>query len=214
MNFVKLSALALAAFAATGVQAATYTEGFDAPFASWETNWFGTQSNAYNYYVSEPSSASPSYQGASDVTGLWLSDGDNYLDGGDYGQININFDAAFGASLTSFSMDVSTVLPNGAALIFFDMAGAELASFLVPESPHSVYWTPIGYTNVSVTSTNGIGGFRFTGFAQGNTIVDNLVAVTAPVPEPATWAMMMLGFGAMGFAMRRRQNMSARIRFA
>lgn len=34
------------------------------------------------------------------------------------------------------------------------------------------------------------------------------------VPEPATWAMMMLGFGGIGFAMRRRPKLGARIRFA
>ena len=28
----------------------------------------------------------------------------------------------------------------------------------------------------------------------------------APVPEPGTWAMMLLGFGAAGYAMRRRQR--------
>jgi hypothetical protein len=28
------------------------------------------------------------------------------------------------------------------------------------------------------------------------------------VPEPATWAMMIAGFGAVGFAMRRRQNVT------
>ena len=38
-------------------------------------------------------------------------------------------------------------------------------------------------------------------------------AATAAVPEPATWAMMMLGFGGMGFAMRRKR-ISTRIRFA
>ena len=27
-----------------------------------------------------------------------------------------------------------------------------------------------------------------------------------PVPEPGTWAMMLLGFGAVGFAMRRKQR--------
>lgn len=34
------------------------------------------------------------------------------------------------------------------------------------------------------------------------------------VPEPATWAMMMLGFGGVGYMLRRRQKVVARIRFA
>lgn len=34
------------------------------------------------------------------------------------------------------------------------------------------------------------------------------------VPEPAAWAMMLAGFGALGFAMRRRVKQTARIRFA
>ncbi len=32
------------------------------------------------------------------------------------------------------------------------------------------------------------------------------VNVAPPVPEPATWAMMLMGFGAVGFAMRRRRR--------
>lgn len=37
--------------------------------------------------------------------------------------------------------------------------------------------------------------------------LDNVsLAVAGAVPEPATWAMMLLGFGAIGFAMRRRQS--------
>lgn len=42
-------------------------------------------------------------------------------------------------------------------------------------------------------------------------------AAAAPVPEPGTWAMMLLGFGAVGFGLRRRrsQNLSkVRVRFA
>jgi len=31
----------------------------------------------------------------------------------------------------------------------------------------------------------------------------NVGTLTVSVPEPATWAMMLLGFGAVGFAMRR-----------
>ena len=212
MKILKLSAITLAAFAATGAQAATFTEGFDEPFAGWESRWFGTQSNAYNYYVSEPGGGDPSYRGASDVTGMWLSDGDSYLDGGDYGQIHIRFDKAFGASLASFSMDIASALPN-AEIVFYDMDGMQIGAFVVPASPTSAYWTPVGYNNVSVTSANGIGGFSFTGFAQGNVIVDNLVATQAAVPEPSSWAMMLLGTAAIGAALRKRKQAVA-VRFA
>jgi hypothetical protein len=37
-----------------------------------------------------------------------------------------------------------------------------------------------------------------------------LVASTPAVPEPGTWAMMLLGFGAMGFALRRRPAVAVR----
>ena len=38
--------------------------------------------------------------------------------------------------------------------------------------------------------------------------------VDAAVPEPASWALMVAGFGAIGFAVRRRQKVSTSIRFA
>ena len=34
------------------------------------------------------------------------------------------------------------------------------------------------------------------------------------VPEPASWAMMILGVGAVGYAMRRRQKVTTRVSFA
>lgn len=34
-------------------------------------------------------------------------------------------------------------------------------------------------------------------------------AVTAAVPEPATWAMMLIGFGAIGLSVRRKRNLAA-----
>jgi hypothetical protein len=36
----------------------------------------------------------------------------------------------------------------------------------------------------------------------------------AAVPEPATWALMILGFGAVAGAMRRRSAQRATVRFA
>jgi len=41
--------------------------------------------------------------------------------------------------------------------------------------------------------------------AYGNVLLGAL-ALTPSVPEPGTWAMMLLGFGAMGFALRRQKK--------
>jgi hypothetical protein len=38
--------------------------------------------------------------------------------------------------------------------------------------------------------------------------------VQGGVPEPTTWAMMLAGFGAIGFAMRRKPEQKVRVRFA
>lgn len=39
-------------------------------------------------------------------------------------------------------------------------------------------------------------------------------AATPAVPEPATWALMILGMGAVGYAMRRRAKVNTSVRFA
>jgi hypothetical protein len=54
----------------------------------------------------------------------------------------------------------------------------------------------LGFSNaISVYGTGGTGGDGGTG----------------AVPEPSTWAMMLLGFGGMGMAMRRRRRASKRM---
>ncbi|QNN66297.1 PEP-CTERM sorting domain-containing protein [Sphingomonas rhizophila] len=49
-----------------------------------------------------------------------------------------------------------------------------------------------------------------------NVVQFNLPVGAAPsvgaVPEPGTWAMMLMGFGAIGFGMRRKNNASLRLR--
>ena len=56
----------------------------------------------------------------------------------------------------------------------------------------------------------GLTGLNGIGSATGREVV------TPPVPEPSTWAMMLFGFGALGFAMRRRRQLAPaqRVRFA
>jgi len=57
-------------------------------------------------------------------------------------------------------------------------------------------------------------GAPFTGGGNAGTglieIVDNITFNRAAVPEPGTWAMMLLGFGAIGSAMRRRKPVAVR----
>jgi len=47
-------------------------------------------------------------------------------------------------------------------------------------------------------------------FAPGQSFVFNVSAI----PEPGTWMLMILGLGAVGFAMRRRQAATVRYQFA
>ncbi|MES2904680.1 MAG: PEPxxWA-CTERM sorting domain-containing protein [Pseudomonadota bacterium] len=49
-----------------------------------------------------------------------------------------------------------------------------------------------------------LGTFNLTSIVSGNSTLTISQAVAA-VPEPSTWAMMLLGFGAIGIASRRRR---------
>lgn len=52
--------------------------------------------------------------------------------------------------------------------------------------------------------TTGATGLRFSPNANG--LSNGAVYATGAVPEPATWAMMLLGFGAIGMASRRSRK--------
>ena len=69
-------------------------------------------------------------------------------------------------------------------------------------------------TNAMFSATAGNGGsFRLQFGTNGvgdnvGPILDNVsVGISSAVPEPATWAMMIAGFGLVGSAMRRRQTL-------
>lgn len=70
--------------------------------------------------------------------------------------------------------------------------------------------------NVFLTTTAANASLRFSAIGTQDSLggyLDDIRLVSA-VPEPATWAMMLLGFGGIGFAMRRRRSSNGRLQAA
>lgn len=73
----------------------------------------------------------------------------------------------------------------------------------------------INFYNDNGTLTSLVYGNVDTFRAYGTTGTLNVSVGAAPVvPEPATWALMLAGFGATGFAMRRRAKVRTAVSFA
>jgi hypothetical protein len=82
------------------------------------------------------------------------------------------------------------------------------------------------YDNIDLLTTSGpqlFGGTLATPtFSRGTYALTDFddpsksysLTISSGVPEPATWGLMILGFGAVGGAMRRRQSVKANVRFA
>lgn len=77
----------------------------------------------------------------------------------------------------------------------------------------------IQVNNTPVIDFNALDGFSFSGLAAGtytgklgvnsfgrSTLELSVTAITTPVPEPETYAMMLAGLAALGFLARRRQG--------
>lgn len=190
---IGLAAAALLA-AASPACATAYFEDFEAGFPAWETGWFGANSDAQDCYgVGGGRGNNPD--------GLWVAGAGQGCSGT---PVRVNFDAPFAATLTSFALDVAGY--SGTVLTIFDKDGASLFSGAVALT-FGAFGDPGVYSHYGVNSSNGIGGFSFSGAAAGNTSIDNLAANggTAGVPEPSAWALLIAGFGLAGTALRRRR---------
>jgi hypothetical protein len=71
-----------------------------------------------------------------------------------------------------------------------------------------------GFDASRVSLTNNSLGLNFAGLSYNTDTVVSLdftPVASAAVPEAATWAMMLVGFGVTGFMVRRRQKASQRV---
>lgn len=96
-------------------------------------------------------------------------------------------------------------------LTAYDSQGALLETLLISPTRFSNAGDFYGLT------ANGIRSARLTAATPDYVIIDDFRTSTAPlgpvgaVPEPATWAMMIVGFGATGAMVRRSRRLRARL---
>jgi hypothetical protein len=90
-----------------------------------------------------------------------------------------------------------------------DGTGDLLASLILPATPDPVnVWAPIGVAFLGTAQSAVFGGMANRIGFDNITLGDGTPSVGA-IPEPSTWAMMILGFAGVGFMTYRRRNQSA-----
>jgi PEP-CTERM motif len=206
-------ALAASTFALTalGVNAANastvLSDNFDSD-SNVTLNWTGDAT--FVPVPNTPTSGKPSV----DLVGN--ADGFGYL--AYNGGVSLDLDGSTGTGFTpSGEIQSVTTLATGDYTVSFLLAGnlrgAANQTTTVSIGGQSFNIKPASsaqpYTLYTEYFTNVSGKLDFleSGLAdqQGN-LLDNIV-VTTGVPEPATWAMFLVGFGAIGFALRRKKDL-------
>jgi hypothetical protein len=98
---------------------------------------------------------------------------------------------------------------NGATLLgSVSTSGANYTGVGTPNALLS-----LAFPVITSVTFSGVGGgsntFTLDDVTVGGTIINN-----SGVPEPATWAMMLIGFGAIGLATRRRRQQNVMVSYA
>lgn len=104
------------------------------------------------------------------------------------------------------------------SLVSFSFASAFAASAgttywlgLASVSSDALYWESAANNATSLAYQSNGGPYGMVGTQLAFTIVGS--SATAAVPEPATWGMLLAGFGAVGGALRRRQRVTSCVSF-
>jgi hypothetical protein len=157
---------------------------FVAGWYGW--NWFGTTDVQISIYKD-----SPGEWGGSVGDQVYLRDFTSYtasdLDGGYH---------LLGFDTTGLGLGA------GDYLIFFTNT-----SILAPATYYGVGGSDLYlWPDDDGASFTGFSYFPFSGEALGYALLGTQAASSPAVPEPASWTMMVAGFGLAGFALRRRRT--------
>ena len=204
-RYLAMAALTFGAHAAAG--ASVFSEDFNAPFPTWESGFFGINSNAVNALCG----SRDCFERGNNKDGLFVAGP------GQTSAIDVAFNSAFAGTITSFALDVAAVLPT--TLLAYDISGNEIFRRNVSASLSGIL-TAADYENFLIESINGVGRFVFTDDSvlgdtstppAGSTLIDNLLVRTLDpvtptpgvIPEPGSIALLALGLVGC-FAVRRK----------
>ena len=196
MKKLLLAAAASMALASSANAATIITEGFE--------SGFGVFSPSGQVQIATGADYQPCCFTTGNTTNHFVAFGSGNLPSGSI--MSTVFDTLVGETYT-LDFDYAA-LGSGSESLFLTVGGQ---TFTV---------SPVANNNLDTTFTGAT--FTFLGTGAGTTldimssgvnnvdaIIDN-ISVTGPIPEPATWAMMIGGFGLVGGAMRRaRRSRSA-----
>jgi hypothetical protein len=161
---------------------------------------FGTQLNSINSFDIITGSYLDNAFGAPHAFLYSLAGGNfTYIDQTGYTAAPSLLPTQIGQINDDIRFPVSIVAPDPTSPVGFD-ATTYIASFGQAE--------PFAVPGADTTSGFGLNlKGQVTGFYTDGLAIHGFIAT--PTPEPATWATMLIGFGAMGFASRRRKAVVA-----